>query len=68
MEILKVGVLPEHRDIKGVCRNCFTEIMFKQYEAEKVIDQRDGDYHRIECPVCKQDITVDIRRRSLLEE
>jgi hypothetical protein len=37
---------------------CDTLFEFQEIEAEKVYDQRDGSYFKIQCPVCRKEITA----------
>ena len=60
MKIIKHGTAPGDNKHRATCHNCGTVIEFMQSEAERVFDQRDGDYLRIKCPVCPRDITKSI--------
>ena len=55
MEIIRRGELPQERVYEAICSNCKTIFRFEEREAEKVSDQRDGDFLRIKCPVCDDD-------------
>lgn len=57
MRIVKYGTDPADNKVKAKCQNCGTVIEFMSREAERVHDQRDGDYWRIKCPTCPRDIT-----------
>lgn len=56
MEILKKGTPPAEKEYEATCRNCGTEVRFKQHEGKVVYDQRDGDYITVKCSVCSRDI------------
>jgi len=58
MEIIKKGSLPSEKEIKTTCRNCGTVFKFKAVEAELVFDRRDGNFYKIDCPLCKTMVTV----------
>lgn len=62
MRILKRGRPPEDAPYRVSCRNCKSKLEFEKREAEYVPDQRDGDYLKIECPICKEDVTVSATR------
>ncbi len=57
MRIVKYGTDPSDNKVKAKCQNCGTVIEFMPREADRVHDQRDGDYWQIKCPVCPRDIT-----------
>ena len=52
MKILKRGVKPEEKIYIGKCNICGTIVEAKGNEVKNTYDQRDGDYHTINCPVC----------------
>jgi RNase P subunit RPR2 len=58
VKILKRGLAPESRIHNGSCRNCQTEIEFEAREAQRVNDQRAGDFLQIDCPICQHKINV----------
>lgn len=58
MKIIHLGSVPENRVYQAVCYHCRSTIEFEQREAEHVHDQCDGDFLRIECPVCRHMITT----------
>jgi len=60
MRIIKQGVAPTERVYCGTCRNCETEIEFKQHEAKTNFDQRDGNYLSIKCPTCGETIWTNV--------
>lgn len=61
MRIIKQGQIPELVLHTAICRNCHTEFEFHKAEAEAVYDQRDGNYLKINCPLCSKQCTKDIR-------
>ena len=61
VEIIKRGV-PRGEVVHDItCRFCKSELRFKEHEAKRHYDQRDGDYLSITCPVCQSVINKDIR-------
>ena len=60
MKIVARGTDPADIKITATCRNCTSVIEFVPLEAERVFDQRDGDFWRIKCPVCSKDITKSV--------
>lgn len=57
MEIIKRGIDPQEVEYQAACHNCGTEVKFKRKEAEVVPDWRDGNFMRVDCPVCPNYIT-----------
>ena len=62
MRIVKLGVPKGGLKLTGKCPGCKTVIEFLYSEAEEVRDARDGDFLRIQCPVCPRAITQNIPR------
>ncbi len=60
MKIIHLGSAPENRVHQAICYHCRSTVEFEQREAEHVNDQRDGDFLRIECPVCRHMITKSV--------
>lgn len=58
MKILKAGTPPSERWYEGKCYSCLTEVEFQAKEAKLQVDQRDGDYLKVTCPICSHAITV----------
>ena len=56
MRVIKSGKRPKDKLKKMKCIECKTVFQFRMSEAESVLDDRDGDYYRINCPMCKEDI------------
>lgn len=61
MRIIKEGRIPETVEHETTCRKCSTVFAWKITEAKYQIDQRDGDFYRINCPLCQQEAYVDAR-------
>ena len=61
MRIIERGTPPNEQPIEGRCRNCKTIFEFMQHEAKRISDQRDGDYWHLNCPVCNQTVSVNVR-------
>jgi hypothetical protein len=61
IEIIKRGVVPDTIPIMVDCRHCSTRFSFLKTDAVLVPDQRDGDYYRIDCPVCHAEVTKAVR-------
>jgi hypothetical protein len=55
MEIIKIGKLPEEEMFHGDCTYCKTEFKCKRYEGRYESCQRDGDFLRVKCPLCKRE-------------
>lgn len=60
MKILKHGKPPGDQKHRETCDGCGTEIEFLTSEATRVSDPRDGDFWRIQCPVCPRAITKQV--------
>lgn len=60
IKIIRQGKNPKDIEHEGECRNCHTVFTFTRADAETVYDQRDGDFFRIACPFCKQDVTQGV--------
>lgn len=60
VKIIRPGKKPEDVIHEVECRHCTTVFQFTRGDAETVSDQRDGDFLRIACPFCKQDVTTGI--------
>lgn len=58
IEITKRGMLPKEIVYDGKCNHCKTEFRFSEDEGEVVYDQRDGDYVKIDCPLCTYTVNV----------
>ncbi|WP_186194456.1 hypothetical protein [Burkholderia gladioli] len=61
MKIIKQGILPQYREWKGKCYFCGTEFECLQNEGEYAIDQRDGDYLRVNCPICEKQCALGLK-------
>lgn len=57
IEVLKRGVTEDEKVYEAVCFSCKSHLRFKRSDAEYVSDQRDGDYLKINCPVCRGMVT-----------
>ena len=64
MKILRRGKKLEDEVMRGDCGHCGTWVEFSRGEAEYVFDQRDGDYVKVECPVCGRLIIVAVGVRE----
>lgn len=60
VKIIRQGKNPKDIEREGECNNCHTVFTFTRADAEIVYDQRDGDFLRIACPFCKNDVTTGI--------
>ena len=60
MKIIKKGKLPEKRVYRAHCPHCKTIFSFEKHEAKLEGDQRDGDFLRVKCPLCKNDVCISI--------
>ena len=63
MKIIKKGSLPEEKVKRITCRKCSTVFEFQLNEARYNIDQRDGDFYSIDCPLCKEYNTFAVNNR-----
>lgn len=59
--ILHRGVVPDTIPIEVTCHKCRTVFSFLKTDAVYQADQRDGDYYRIDCPVCQATVTKAVR-------
>lgn len=60
MKIIKHGTPPGDKKHVVKCGGCGTKLEFLTSEAERVTDQRDGDFWRIQCPICPRAITKQV--------
>lgn len=60
MKIIKQGTLPKDRSYTTTCDNCDTKFSFKRSEGKYTLDQRDGEWIEIKCPLCKERICVTL--------
>jgi hypothetical protein len=58
VRIIERGQIPNNRLIVTKCKHCQTRFDFRPNEAARIPDQREGDYLKIACPLCKADCTV----------
>lgn len=58
MNIIKQGVLPQEKVHQVTCRTCSTVFEFSKAEAQLVFDQRDGNYLKVNCPLCGNSCTT----------
>lgn len=63
MQIIKRGILPEHRVYRATCRRCETEVEFQECEGKVSHCQRDGSFVSVDCPVCSAVITKNIDKK-----
>ena len=56
MRVIEKGIPKQDRPITATCRHCESKIEFRPSEVERVHDQRDGDFYRFDCPVCKESV------------
>lgn len=57
VEIIKPGVRKQDVTHDATCRDCRCEFRFKTSEANRVFDQRDGDFLQLACPFCGANVT-----------
>lgn len=62
VEVLKRGEPPGGRVYETTCRVCHSDLRLQEHEAEYHHDPRDGDFLRIQCPVCARAVIVGLRR------
>ena len=67
MQIIKRGVRPANRVYRASCDGCNSVIQFVHSEATVHIDQRDGNYLTIKCPVCPAQISATVSNMLSLE-
>ena len=60
-EVLKRGITEDEKVYDATCMKCKSLLRFKRADAEYVSDQRDGDYLKINCPVCRGMVTASVR-------
>ena len=56
MRIIEQGRLPGEREHIVRCLECQTKFAFKESEARRSIDERDGDALVVKCPTCRKDV------------
>ena len=61
MKIIKRGEVPDLKPIRFECAHCTTVFEATRQEAALVIDQRDGNFRQIACPVCNRICTAGVR-------
>jgi hypothetical protein len=52
MKIIHKGVSPDSKPVRFECTKCKTVFETDRVEAQRVYDQRDGDFWQHACPVC----------------
>jgi hypothetical protein len=57
MRIIERGTPEAMREHEARCSKCKTKFAFAEHEAKRVLDQRDGDYFEVSCPVCSNGVT-----------
>lgn len=60
MKIIKHGT-PRSETVRADCHGCGCEFEFQRKEARLQSDFRDGDFYAINCPDCKQLVTIDYK-------
>ena len=60
IKIIKQGIDPKDYTYAHKCYECDTIFTFQKTDFETVYDQRDGDFLRIVCPVCKDQCCVNL--------
>lgn len=60
MKIISRGDFPLRHVIRTSCRNCQSVFEFEPKEAERIEDNRDGDFYSIRCPVCDNIVTKSV--------
>ena len=61
IEIIKRGTPVSERKFDARCGSCKTEFTFQAMDAKLEYDMRDGNFYRINCPVCGHGCTRDAR-------
>lgn len=61
MKVISKGIDPATVPLQCTCGQCRSVIEFLPHEAKYTSDQRDGDFYKIQCPVCGTAITTDVR-------
>lgn len=57
IEITKRGTPASDRKYEARCISCKTEFTFKTHDARFEHDWRDGNFYRVNCPVCGHECT-----------
>jgi DNA-directed RNA polymerase subunit RPC12/RpoP len=57
IEIIKRGTPRSERKFDARCVSCKTEFTFQAADAKLELDMRDGNFYRIQCPVCGHECT-----------
>lgn len=59
VDVIKRGNPPAHKVFGVTCRACLSDLSFRADDPAviRVPDQRDGDYFRLQCPVCTWTVT-----------
>jgi RNase P subunit RPR2 len=60
VEVVRRGQVPSERIHEVTCRNCNSDLRFRESVAHRVFDQRDGDYFEVPCPVCGATVTKTV--------
>ena len=60
MKIISRGERKEDRIYRIECNSCKTLFEFEYQEAKFQRDQRDGDFLKVECPVCKYECSIGV--------
>ena len=58
VQVIKRGTVPADRMHDAKCVRCQSELRFPERAAKLVLDQRDGNYFEVPCPVCGNQVTV----------
>jgi len=58
IRVIREGVLPENVIHEFTCGGCDSLLSAMRGDGVEVHDQRDGDYIRFTCPVCKSHVCV----------
>lgn len=58
IEVIRRGNLPENDQFDVKCNHCKSEIRFLRSDARLTSDQRDGDFLKVDCPVCNHAVHV----------
>jgi len=67
MKIIKEGQLPDKQIFRGTCSHCKTQFECERWEGNYENHQRDGDFLRVNCPLCdKSAIAYPARGGSLI--
>ena len=60
IEILEKGEPKSERKFTVGCRGCNSKLRYSKSDGVVVHDQRDGDFLKLDCPVCHKDINVNL--------